>query len=534
MKDIIKKILIISSAFVLVLSFSFSHWNTSKRYQVQASEFSMTLQVANAIAVFLAGLGIKMTSDLSFDNFQAIYNGLPEESRGILSSPTLGNNIVEGMWALTVDQVQTLAKAFITTMGLDTMPTNTNSYTIDGLTVPYDVISLNNFTAVSTTALTNLNFTSQSNVKRYVINYEVDFLSITCVASNMCDYYAYDRTFTDFSYLYSVPYRNADGNVYTLIITDAINYPSKFIHSTKATIDGWLHWFASYNATWAMGFATGANMVSTGLTLPAPFGGWRDSDAGDIDVSDWSKQLENNAGLPLVVLGGLTATGLEDLKNMGPNDVLLDDGIKTPFDTPKVVVPDTGAGTIDGTVDFPNTDSIPETNSGLAGWIGGALGALTGGLFGALNGILGWIKGIWEWLKQMAGSLSSILSLLLTLPMILYEAITGALSNLFTWDLDLTRQKFEGLRTAMMFRIPCMNETIQAWYDIIATNGHNLTSSFTFFGETFSWNSGQLLQAFAGFAASIKQAFRFVFWFVFLKGMRRRVTAFLGSMSVER
>jgi hypothetical protein len=68
----------------------------------------------------------------------------------------------------------------------------------------------------------------------------------------------------------------------------------------------------------------------------------------------------------------------------------------------------------------------------------------------------------------------------------------------------------------------------------MAVNGSNLISSFTFFGETFSISSGTLLQAFTGFGNMIKQAFRFVFWFIFLKGMRRRVTSFLGLVSAER
>jgi len=108
------------------------------------------------------------------------------------------------------------------------------------------------------------------------------------------------------------------------------------------------------------------------------------------------------------------------------------------------------------------------------------------------------------------------------------------LADYFVVDLALTQSKLNLLIAKITARIPCVNETFQAWADIMAVQAHDLVSEVTVLGNTFTINTGEILQAFSGFGNWIKQAFRFVFWFIFLKGMRRRVTSFLGLVSTER
>ena len=529
--NILKKILITTLSIVLVFSFSFNQWNTSKSYQVKANEYVPTVKdIATLIVGVLAAAGIKVTNDLNDINVTALVNNLNSNAKSVIDSFDYVNKMYGGYVAYQYDQLQILTHGLITEL---------NAWQFNSGTPTYYSENFGAGTVNIDSYLSHMNDTGWTEFKagtynaNYIINGNLVQLG-KLYWNSPTDYEVYGNYYTGMTYLFALPYIDSDGLFKTRIITDATNKSnySQFTNRKYMWQSGIYDWFtvSGLPTTNAIGFELDAG----GLTLPAPLGGWDNSQAGDIDVSDFGKEIDLGTGLPLVVLGGLTIEGLQDLKNKGPQDVYLGDDAITPFDKPIDTTPGSGVGTIDGTVDFPNTDSVPETNAGLAGWLGGALGALTGGLLGALNGILGWIKGIWEWLKQMAGSLSSILSLLLTLPMILYNAITGALSDLFTWDLDATKLKIDELRQLMFLRIPCVNETLEAWHKIISVNGHNLTSSFTIFGHTYSWSSGSLLQAFSQFASLIQQAFRYVFWFIFLKGMRRRITAFLSAMSVER
>ena len=115
-----------------------------------------------------------------------------------------------------------------------------------------------------------------------------------------------------------------------------------------------------------------------------------------------------------------------------------------------------------------------------------------------------------------------------------YNTKEADLADYFVIDLDITKNKLNLLFANITARIPCVNETFAAWQNIMAVQAHDLVSQVTVLGQTFTINTGQILQAFTGFGTLIKTAFRFVFWFIFLKGMRRRVTSFLGLVSTER
>jgi len=115
-----------------------------------------------------------------------------------------------------------------------------------------------------------------------------------------------------------------------------------------------------------------------------------------------------------------------------------------------------------------------------------------------------------------------------------YNTKEADIADYFVIDLDITKNKFNLLIANITARIPCVNETFAAWQNIMAVQAHDLVSQVTVLGQTFTINTGQILQAFTGFGDLIKTAFRFVFWFIFLKGMRRRVTSFLGLVSTER
>ena len=540
MKKILYKIIISLSAFILVLSFSFGHLNTSKRFEVHASEYSITQQVAAVIAVLLAAAGIQIVNEPTLDQMQTIYNGLSVEAQGVLSSPTLGNNIVEGMIALPYAQAQTAIHSLVNTF---------QAWEWSGTKSSNDYIAtdLSNLLTEATIIYSDSNYIKKrSYFNMNGIDFDFQSMSIINSSTEM-------NTISIPGYSQMLGYRGTyDIKAIPIFALGSLAYPSwtdhadtLFLAQTFSCVRYTTHQYGNpcltgngidyndlvigYPGTYSIEDLTvstamlGLLMNNTGLTLPAPTNGWDNSEPGDIDLEGWTKGLTIPDVGDVVVLGGLAAGTLAGLS---PEAVLVPSGSQTPFD-PSTEEPDPGD-------EEPYTP--PNNNGSVFFDVVKALAATFGlSMLLEADPVGNVINAAQTFLDNVVQTFTQAFSTMLkALIQPVVSAFSVMIQGLFTLDIPATQLKIEGIRSAIFARIPCVEETLNAWYDIMAVNGSNLISSFTFFGETFSISSGTLLQAFQGFGSMIKQAFRFVFWFIFLKGMRRRVTSFLGLVSAER
>jgi hypothetical protein len=540
MKDIFKKILISLTAFILVLSFSFTHLNTSKRFEVNATEYTPTnLDKAKLMAGIMAGLGIKFVQDLSDSTVTAVYNGLNAGAKAVVDGFDYQNQIIGDYLAIGYNEAQTLIKSLYDTFGALTAGstgylgndgvynfhketyTNPTSFGIN----TYGVLGSTAYIAsVNQNVLYQKQTMSMDSSKR-IYNYVEVYPAATCSFETEIGWFLsslfIDSPSTDGKHRLGVRLKS-NCNVYA---GGQFRSGEGIVLKARNSLGNILDVVMPAGLV-----ATQVSVDAGGLTLaPPPGGDWNDDD--DVDIpAIWTKVVNwaDNLSTPAkIVIGGIGGTTLSELAlSLINNPVLLPPATVTPFDP---VVP------VEPVDPFPN----PADPTNIGSWLLDglkALGLTMATAFGLhLDPVGSAISGIQTFLDSIVENMVAGFQVMLeALIQPLVSAFSEMIQGLFTLDLPATKLKIEGIRSAIFARIPCVQETLNAWYQIMAVNGSNLISSFTFFGETFSISSGTLLQAFQGFGSMIKQAFRFVFWFIFLKGMRRRVTSFLGLVSAER
>lgn len=533
MKEILKKIFINLLAIILVLNFSFTYINSSKQYQVQATEYTPTnLDKAKLIAGIMAGLGIKFVQDLSDSTVTAVYNGLNAGAKAVVDGFDYQNQIIGDYLAIGYNEAQTLIKSLYDTFGALTAG-STGYLASDGVYNFHKETYLNP-TSFGISTYGVLGSTAYiASVNQHVLyqkqtmlmhngNRIYNFIEVAPAAT--CSFETEIGWFLSSLFIDS-PRSDGQYRLGVRLKTNCNVFAGGQFRAGNGII-----LIARNSMGNVIDIAMPAGLIATqisvdagGLTLDPPTGGW--NEPGDIDLEGWTKGLTIPDVGDVVILGGLAAGTLAGLS---PEAVLVPSGSQTPFDP--IEDPDPG-----------NEDPYnppPAENAGwFAAWTAAALGAGSA-LFGydpvrdAFAAIQNAIQSIVQ--PLIDGLTASFQTMLQALMQPFISAFSVMIQGLFALDIPATQLKIEGIRSAIFARIPCVEETLNAWYQIMAVNGSNLISSFTIFGETFSISSGTLLQAFQGFGSMIKQAFRFVFWFIFLKGMRRRVTSFLGLVSAER
>ena len=449
MKNIFKKITISLLAFTLVFSSVNTYTFINHDYiEVNAS---MTTELRNKamalLAVILASVGVKITSDVDVVNLEKIYNNLTPTAKTVIDEFDYQNKSYQGYYGLHVGQYAEVAHSLINTMKLWTMGIGAKIVLDNNGELKSD---FKDFVG-SSVIFTGLG----QGVKEYDINgYSYSIIDTSSYSFPMSylelDQLQVKNQLLNFTYLNAyisavsfsnLSYKISDTEFNTGKTLTANDIVLSFVYETDGIINnvpkrGNKYYFpllsnyaTSYrNVTLNSAIAGLFTMAYDGMTLPAPPGGWVDSEPGDIDVpSNWRKALDY-LGLPLVVLGGLNAQQLEDLKNTGPNDVTLGD---IPEEVEEVLTRDldvdTGVDVIDPT--FPSID-IGDLMTDMAGWLAGALGALSGAIAGTLGNVgnaIGSILGsIWSTIKDI---LTAILGLAASIAL----AIAAVFAPLFDW-----------------------------------------------------------------------------------------------------
>jgi hypothetical protein len=453
MRNVIKKItislLVLSITFSSVVTYEFRSQNVIQANAMDLAE--LRNKAMQLLAVVVASVGLKITSDIDLNSMESLYQQLTPGAKSVIDNFDYNNKYSNGYYGLHVDQYQEVAHSIIDSLKLWTVTTATTFFNgLDGL---------------------NINPVYDFNDSR--IYQKELFAAYYGFEKRMAfPYIPTNRYISLFDYTYATPF-DFTGYINTPWITGATYVKSEFsivplsyvsdsirdgigldefviaikvshngtVTNTYKTIDGFTYSPLGYrtviwNPIWVKaetlipGFIDEAfRLYFDGtLTLPAPAGGWDDSQAGDIDVpGPWQRALDF-LGLPLVVLGNLTAQELEDLKNKGPNDVTLGD-------LPDQVVDDFAKDTsTDTTVDIPDSGTITDT-TGLAGWLGGALGALGGALTGALGALGTALSGL---LSGILGVLNSILTAILGLAAAIGAVIASIFAPLFEWLTEMS------------------------------------------------------------------------------------------------
>lgn len=567
---LINKILVSFLSLLLVFSSVTSYQFQQKETQVHAvGEHTVTDLRAYLFALILAAYGITITTaDNISTQLDNVYNNLNSNAKYIVDHIDWSAQYKDGYIALASSTYALLSRGILEAVNAFNMTPNTQYYWS-----PENFLSNDSYWSFGTPYTVTNNpsgFLSGSVINQYTfgsISSLMPGVSIVDLKSNIQTKKMFNITFQNFTYFKTmfvfVPlstFRStsySDSYVGTILPTDNVLALKVFTDATNAstvTYNGYINAstysattyperYLPYSLTNSLGTqldSLGLYMLMSGLSLP--------DDPNDLQVPEnWTKELDlPNLGKSLLI-GSFIGSGAQlILNNLIPPNVPVPPTTPTPFNPPSV---DPDPIVIDPT---PIPDpSVPVTDlPSLWGAITGATAAFLQNLFSGLQPIIDLLQGIKTFLQTMVqpvvdaivqlgldlitGLTTAFQTMLQTLLEAMIVPFIQAFAQLWTWDITTTQLKIEELRQLMFLRIPCVNETLEAWYKIIAVNGHNLTSSFTIFGHTYTWSSGSLLQAFSQFASLIQQAFRFVFWFIFLKGMRRRITAFLSAMSVER
>lgn len=446
MRNVFRKITIsllaLSIVFTSVVSYKFQ---SNDYIQAEALDLAeLRNKAMQLLAVIVASVGLKITNDVDLNSMESLYQQLSPSAKTVIDNFDYTNKYSNGYYGLHVGQYQEIAHSLIDTLSLWTVEAGTTLFaTLEGISrIPS--VNLNPYLTNTGTAYSmdkyrifglsptyyiypNLTYTVPTNFiynQRFIVNNATYINSSFSVVP-----LRYISTTTQIEY--------STGNTISLDdLVVSIRIDTNGTVTDKSKIDNYYYFpimtGAGYSSVWnylsLKSFVPsivyqGLQMLYDGtLTLPAPPGGWADSEPGDIDVPSSLQRALDFFGLPLVVLGGLTLQDLEDLKNKGPNDV-------TVGDLPEEVVDDFARDTTDTTVDIPDSGTITDT-TGLAGWLGGALGALGGALTGALGALGNALTGL---LNGILGVLNSILTAILGLATAIGAVIASIFAPLFEW-----------------------------------------------------------------------------------------------------
>lgn len=457
MKKVIKKITIISCAFILAFSSvtSYKFYNDDV-LKVNAGFVDIRHKTMEVLAVVLALLGVGL-SEIQESTVDYIYNNLEDNTKAIVN--TVASTVTDGFALIQETDFKELALELIKDYNLATMELGKSvaitqyaqnvldQYRNSVNYLPYNYGALTSIYSGSNqlgawqSNYRTFTFTDNNNLTRTY--YEMD---VTLYSNNQSISGSFVRSEVGLSIPIGNNQYTAKINYFlTLVMGSALTPaiqggPYLVFDAECSVISGSYncldnngknindtYYIPQYGLNTFTASSDLAFLTTGGLTLPAPAGGWDTDDAGDIDVpNDYTKRILEGLGLGGLVLGGLNGQTLEDLKNKGPNDVVVDQETPTPFDN---------IGENDTSIDIPDATDIPETNAGLGAWLGGALGALGGALTGAL-GALGNL--LMTGINSILAFLSSILTAILGLAAAIGAVIASIFAPLFEWLTEIS------------------------------------------------------------------------------------------------
>lgn len=440
MKNLIKKISLSLLTLLLVFTSVSSYEFTKPEAQVQAEEFSLETMRSKLIAIIMAAIGITITSDVTQQDLNNVYNNLSTTAKYVLNNFDYQNRFYANYYALTLAELKEVVSSLANTFKADSLTNVPVKYYSNGIYYS-PLLNFSTFFSTRTPVTTTNRYDSYTDdyifniygknptikTEHYKISiptnvglYGLTFNNLKSFVSNFT--YAPLSKFT--SSVKSDYFTGQTINLSDLVLAiyavhDATNIANPFYALPRSGSNSLYIKYdtlAQYDTS-ELGMLV--SLYGSSLTLPAPLGGWDNSQAGDIDVpNDWTKRITNAAGLPLVVLGGLTINELLNLKNKGPQDVLVGGDLPANVEdtltgTGSTTIPDTGVDVLNPT--FPDIN-IGEALADLAGWLGGALGELSGAIAGtianAANALIGLGNSIWKSIKDILAILGGLVGAL--------------------------------------------------------------------------------------------------------------------------